>query len=39
MLETLGFKSSFLFGAHALLDKSLIVLQLPAHLSNITENA
>ena len=34
MLKTLRFKSSVLFGTHALLDKSLIVLQLPAHLSN-----
>ena len=28
------FKSSVLFETHTLLDKSLIVLQLPAHLSN-----
>ena len=34
----LTFKSSILFGTHSLLDKSLRVLQLPAHLSNLTEN-
>ena len=34
MPNTLGFKSSVLFGIHALLDKSLIILQLLAHLSN-----
>ena len=34
MLNTLRFKSSVLFETHTLLDKSLIVLQLPAHLSN-----
>ena len=33
MLKTLKFKSSVLFGTHALLDKSLRVLQLPTHLS------
>ena len=38
MLKTLRFKSSVLFGTHALLDKSLTVLELPAHLSNLTEN-
>ena len=38
MLKMLRFRSSVLFGTHALLDKSLIVLQLPAHLSNLTEN-
>ena len=34
----LRFKSSVLFGIHTLLDNSLIVLQLPAHLSNLTAN-
>ena len=34
MLNTLGFKSSLLFGIHTLLDKSFNVLQLPAHLPN-----
>ena len=38
MLNTLRFKSFVLFGKHSLLDKSLIVLQLPAHLSNLTKN-
>ena len=38
MLNALRFKSSVLFGAHTFLDKSLIVLQLPTHLSNLTEN-
>ena len=38
MLNTLRFKSSVLFGTHTLLDKSLRVLQLPTHLSNLTEN-
>ena len=38
MLSTLRFKSSFLFGTHTLLDKSLRVLQLPTHLSNLTAN-
>ena len=38
MLNTLRFKSSVLFGTHALLDKSLRVLQLPAHQSNLTAN-
>ena len=32
----LRFKSSLLFGIHTLLDKSLRVLQAPAHLSNST---
>ena len=32
------FKSSVLLGIHILLDKSLIVLQLPKHLSNLNEN-
>ena len=38
MLSTLRFKFSILFGTHTLLDKSLRVLQLPTHLSNVTEN-
>ena len=38
MLKTLRFKSSILFGRHTLLDKSLRVLQLPTHLSNLTVN-
>ena len=38
MLSTLKFKSSVLFGTHTLLDKSLRVLQLPTHLSNLTAN-
>ena len=37
MLNTLRFKSSVLFGIHTLLDKLLRVLQLPTHLSNLTE--
>ena len=36
MLKTLRFKSSALFGTHTLLHRSLKVLQLPAHLSNLT---
>ena len=36
MLKALRFKSSVLFGTHTLLDKSLRVLQLPTHLSNLT---
>ena len=32
------FKSSVLFGTHNLLGKSLRVLELPAHLSNLTES-
>ena len=32
------FKSSNLFGIHTLLDKSLRVLQLATHLSNLTAN-
>ena len=36
MLNTLRFKSSVLFGTHALFDKSLRVLQLQTHLSNLT---
>ena len=38
MLNILRFKSSVSFGAHTLLDKSLRVLQLPIHLSNLTVN-
>ena len=38
MLNTLRFKSSGLFGAHTLLDRSLRVLQLPTHLFNLTAN-
>ena len=38
MLNTLRFESSVLFGTHTLLDKSLRVLKLPAHISNLTTN-
>ena len=38
MLNLLRFKSSVLFGIHTLLDKSFRVMQLPAHLSNLTAN-
>ena len=38
MLNTLRFKSSVLFGIHVLLNKSLRVLQVPTHLSNLIEN-
>ena len=38
MLNSLRFKSYVLSGTHTLLDMSLIVLQLPAHLSNLAEN-
>ena len=38
LLSTLRFKSSVLFGTHTLLDKSLRVLELPTHFSNLTEN-
>ena len=38
MLNILRFKSSVLFGTHTLLDKSLRVLQLLTHLSNLTAN-
>ena len=38
MLNTLRFKSSVLFGIHILLDKSLRVLQVPKHLSDLIEN-
>ena len=34
----LRFKSSLLFGMYTLLDKPVIVVQLPKHLSNLTEN-
>ena len=36
MLNTLRFKSSLLFGTHTSSDRSLRVLQLPTHLSNLT---
>ena len=32
------FKSSVLIGTHTLLDKSLRVLQIPTHLSNLNAN-
>ena len=38
MLNMLRFKSSVLYGTHTLLDMSLMVLQLPTHLSNLTAN-
>ena len=38
MLNSLRFKSSVLLGTHTLLDKSLRVLQLPKHLSNLNAN-
>ena len=38
MLNMLRFQFSDLFGTHTLLDKSLRVLQLPTHLSNLTAN-
>ena len=38
MLNTLRFNSPVLFGTHTLLDKSLRVLQLTIHLSNLTIN-
>ena len=38
MLKMLRFKSSVLFGTHALLDKSFSILQLPIYLSNLTTN-
>ena len=34
----LRFKSSVLFEIHSLLDKSLRVLELPTHLSDLTAN-
>ena len=36
MSKMLRFNSLDLFGTHTLLDKSLRVLQLPAHLYNLT---
>ena len=38
MLNTLSFESYVIFGTQTLLDKSLRVLQLPTHLSNLTAN-
>ena len=38
MLKTLRVQSSISFGTHALLDRSLTVLQLLTHLSKLTEN-
>ena len=38
MSKTLRFKFSVLLGTHTLLDKSLRVLQLPTHLSNLIAN-
>ena len=38
ILNTFIFKSSVSIGAHALLNKSLRVLKLPTHLSNLTAN-
>ena len=38
MLNKLRFKACVLFGALALLDKSLRVLTLSTHLSNLTVN-
>ena len=38
MLKTPRFKSSVLFGMHTLVDKSIRVLELPNHLSNLTAN-
>ena len=38
MLNSLGFKSYVLFGTHTLLDKSLRVLQVLKHLSNLKRN-
>ena len=38
MLSMLRFKSSVLFEIHSLLDKSLRVLELPTHLSDLTAN-
>ena len=39
MLNKLGFKSSVLFGTHTLLEKTLRLLQIPTHLSNLTANS
>ena len=38
ILKTCIFKSSALFGTHALLDKSLRVLHIATHLSILTAN-
>ena len=38
MLKLLRFKFFVLFGKHTLLGKSLIALQLPTYLSNLTAN-
>ena len=38
ILKTSIFKSFVLFGTHALLDKSLRLLQVPTDLSNLTAN-
>ena len=38
IIKSCMFKSSVSFGTHTLLDKSLRVLQLPTHLSNLTAN-
>ena len=38
ILKTCVFKYSVLSGTHTLLDKSMRVLQLPTHLSNLTTN-
>ena len=38
MLNTLRFKSSVSFEIYTLLDKLIIVLQIPTHLSNLTAN-
>ena len=38
MLNTLRFKSPVLHGTHPSLDKLLITLQFPIHLSNLTTN-
>ena len=36
ILKTFEFTSSVLFATHILLDKSVILLQLPLHLSKLT---
>ena len=38
MFKTVIFKSSVLFRIHTLLDKSIRVLQLPTHLSDVIAN-
>ena len=38
IIKILKFKSSVLFGTHALLDRSLRVLQLLKHLSKLSAN-